>query len=194
MRQVASIPTWYRGVKYRSKLEARWALFFDFIDEPFEYESEGFDIDGEWYLPDFWLPSVRAWIEIKGVRQGHASHCEKLFRVCEHTKTFGVVFVGSPKHMLGSFVGCDSTSSHGGTYQDFFNCKIIRGDKKHAVQFGIEDRRPDRVFFTADFSESLDDVWRVDSLSEFFLEEIEKSRLQHAMEESVRHRFEQGQK
>jgi hypothetical protein len=33
---------------------------------PFEYEKEGFDLgDGIWYLPDFWLPSLKLWVEIK---------------------------------------------------------------------------------------------------------------------------------
>jgi hypothetical protein len=47
-------------------LEARWAVFFDSLGVPYEYEKEGFDLDGTPYLPDFWLPRQDTWIEIKG--------------------------------------------------------------------------------------------------------------------------------
>jgi hypothetical protein len=48
---IAAIPTIYKGVKYRSRLEARWAAFFDLLG--FEFEYEPFDL-GPW-SPDFLL-------------------------------------------------------------------------------------------------------------------------------------------
>jgi hypothetical protein len=51
------IETRYASVLFRSRLEARWAAFFDKLGEKWEYEPEGFDLDGQWYLPDFWLPT-----------------------------------------------------------------------------------------------------------------------------------------
>lgn len=62
---IRAIETEYRGWKFRSRLEARWAVFFDIAGIPFEYEPEGFAFDGVAYLPDFWLPKQQAWIEIK---------------------------------------------------------------------------------------------------------------------------------
>lgn len=44
-----SIQTIYRGIEYRSRLEARWAAFFDHIG--WEHTYEPFDGDG--YIPDF---------------------------------------------------------------------------------------------------------------------------------------------
>lgn len=60
------IPTIYKGYAMRSRLEARWAHFFDSLGISWEYEVEGFDL-GEygWYLPDFYLPQWKCWIEIK---------------------------------------------------------------------------------------------------------------------------------
>lgn len=55
------IPTTYRGVTYRSRVEARWAVFFEAMGWPAVYEQQGLDLDGVWYLPDFWLPNFR-WI------------------------------------------------------------------------------------------------------------------------------------
>jgi hypothetical protein len=63
---IKAIETVYNGCRFRSRLEARWAVFFDAMDLVWEYEKEGFDL-GEygWYLPDFWLPNQKLWIEIK---------------------------------------------------------------------------------------------------------------------------------
>ena len=62
-----SIPTTYNGTRFRSKLEASWAKFFDTHRMKWAYESEGFDFDGVWYLPDFWLPEIRTFVEVKGI-------------------------------------------------------------------------------------------------------------------------------
>jgi hypothetical protein len=43
------VATVYNGVQYRSRLEAKWACFFDLLGWPHEYEP--FDLDG--YIPDF---------------------------------------------------------------------------------------------------------------------------------------------
>jgi len=65
--KIKTINTIYNGYKFRSRLEARWAVFFDVLNIPYEYEKEGFDLDDVgWYLPDFWLPEQHYWIEIKG--------------------------------------------------------------------------------------------------------------------------------
>jgi hypothetical protein len=45
------IPTTYAGVQFRSRLEARWAAFFDALHWPWAYEA----IDLRGYLPDFLL-------------------------------------------------------------------------------------------------------------------------------------------
>lgn len=48
-----AIETQYKGYRFRSRLEARWAVFCDVLGLRYEYEPEGFDLDGTWYLPDF---------------------------------------------------------------------------------------------------------------------------------------------
>ena len=61
-----SIPTTYNGIHFRSKLEADYAMFFDHHRIVYAFEPEGFDLDGLWYLPDFWLPRLRTFVEVKG--------------------------------------------------------------------------------------------------------------------------------
>lgn len=60
------IETEYAGYKFRSRLEARWALYFDLCKIRWAYESEGFTLsDGQRYLPDFWLPDYNQFVEVK---------------------------------------------------------------------------------------------------------------------------------
>lgn len=77
---IKAIPTRYKGYHFRSRLEARFAVFLDALGEPWEYEPQGFEFpdlspiygndslfSGKvMYLPDFWLPRTEAWVEIKG--------------------------------------------------------------------------------------------------------------------------------
>lgn len=62
---IKSIPTKYNGYTFRSRLEARWAVFFDELKIEYEYEKEGYEIAGIKYLPDFWLKTVNMWAEVK---------------------------------------------------------------------------------------------------------------------------------
>lgn len=65
MPDLKPIQTAYKGHHFRSRLEARWAVFFDALGVKYEYEAEGYDLFGFWYLPDFWLPDVGVYVEIK---------------------------------------------------------------------------------------------------------------------------------
>lgn len=67
-----SIDTFYNGNYFRSRLEARWAYFFDALGLKYQYEPEGFKSNGNYYLPDFFLPdcflrkfSIGVYVEIK---------------------------------------------------------------------------------------------------------------------------------
>ncbi len=75
---IQAIETMYRGCKFRSRLEARWAIFFDALGIKWEYEKEGYIVGGFGrkddgtreggtpYLPDFYLPDLGTWVEVKG--------------------------------------------------------------------------------------------------------------------------------
>lgn len=56
---IKAIETEYRGYRFRSRLEARWAVFFDECGFRWEYEPQGYEVDGEMYLPDFLLHDVQ---------------------------------------------------------------------------------------------------------------------------------------
>ena len=71
-----AIETHYKGCRFRSRLEARWAVFFDALGIEWLYEPEGFEVTIPYnaagdtatyrYLPDFYLPKLKVWAEVKG--------------------------------------------------------------------------------------------------------------------------------
>lgn len=64
---IQAIQTRYLGYEFRSRLEARWACFFTALGIPWHYEPEGYDLEpGVRYLPDFYLPSIDTFFEVKG--------------------------------------------------------------------------------------------------------------------------------
>ena len=96
---IKPIETVYSGYKFRSRLEARWAVFFDACGVNWEYEPEGFDLgDGLWYLPDLLLHDVvlayeydgrsyeysisKLWVEVKGdMREIDAKNYSRLIKI-----------------------------------------------------------------------------------------------------------------
>lgn len=57
---IKAIETRYAGCRFRSRLEARWAVFFDQLEIEWQYEPQGFESpSGNRYLPDFYLPKLR---------------------------------------------------------------------------------------------------------------------------------------
>lgn len=73
MPNIQPIETYYRGYHFRSRLEARWAVFFDRVQIKYRYEDQGFEYADRpgaapvRYLPDFWLPDLNVFAEVKGV-------------------------------------------------------------------------------------------------------------------------------
>ena len=55
MSNVRPIETRYKSYQFRSRLEARWGVFFDRMGIPWEYEADGFRTSHGGYLPDFRL-------------------------------------------------------------------------------------------------------------------------------------------
>jgi hypothetical protein len=65
-----ALETSYAGCRFRSRLEARWAVFFDYIRAEWEYEPEGFKTRAGNYLPDFRITvcesvNMSLWVEVK---------------------------------------------------------------------------------------------------------------------------------
>lgn len=102
-----AIETSYKGYRFRSRLEARWAVFLDAIGAKWEYEPEGYQLPSGWYLPDFFIhyrddqperirhPGAGAFLEIKPIAP---TEIEKRLMVELSRATFhnGILAVGLP--------------------------------------------------------------------------------------------------
>ena len=63
---IKAIETAYKGYRFRSRLEARWAVYLDELGVEWKYEPEGYELDKAGrYLPDFYLPTSDSFIEVK---------------------------------------------------------------------------------------------------------------------------------
>ena len=89
--------TKYKGYNFRSRTEARWAVFFDAMDIKYWYEHEDVNLKYHGrYLPDFYLPdfSGGCYVEVKGVADDHSiAKCKEL---ALQNKTQVLFLVGPP--------------------------------------------------------------------------------------------------
>lgn len=95
-KRFRAITTRYKGYAFRSRLEARYAVYFDHLGIKWDYEPEGFELgNGLRYLPDFWLPELELWVEIKPSAPDCAG-IEKAKRLGEEHRAV-IIFCGPPR-------------------------------------------------------------------------------------------------
>ena len=100
MQTIKSIPTKYSGHTFRSRLEAKVAVFFDVLNLSWEYEPEGYDLPiNGWYLPDFLLKKNKKlkhdiWVECKG-KEPTIEEDNKLNELACATGILGGFFISS---------------------------------------------------------------------------------------------------
>lgn len=93
---IKAIQTKYKGYRFRSRLEARWAVFFDSLEINWEYENEGYVLqNGNYYLPDFWLPEYETYVECKA-QQLNDSEFEKAALLADQSKRQVLLAIGPP--------------------------------------------------------------------------------------------------
>lgn len=118
---IKAIETQYKNYRFRSRLEARWAVFLDTLGIEWEYEREGYDLGDPlgYYLPDFWLPFSTYYpnggyfLEIKG-QQPTDAELAKIATLAAGTGHSSWLFAGEPgkhqrytAHRSGNFFHTD---------------------------------------------------------------------------------------
>jgi len=138
MANIKPIETFYNGYRFRSRLEARWAVFFDEIGAKYEYEPEGFCINENiYYLPDFLLIAgknaggrtpERFYVEVKGTPTE-----EDGIKCSSFSEHFPLLIVGDIPFMHGDYYpsifglfNIDDEGYRVGCIRDSFN--YIDGD------------------------------------------------------------------
>lgn len=97
MGEIKPIETYYNGYRFRSRLEARWAVFFDSLGIVYEYEPQGFNIGhNERYLPDFYLPNLNYYIEVKGKNNHMLADMDKIEKFIMKNKTIVMILGNIP--------------------------------------------------------------------------------------------------
>lgn len=146
---IKPIETIYNGYRFRSRLEARWAVFFDAIGARYEYEPQGFEFDdGTRYLPDFYLPDCDRWIEVKGVMTDTDKHKIEMFRnyLEAHGKTVLVVVGAIPPETNDLLDYFYSTYPKADCFDVGFDFPYIPCVCPHCGRFGFEfDGRGGRI-------------------------------------------------
>jgi hypothetical protein len=134
-KDIKAIETEYKGYRFRSRLEARWAVFFDCLGIKWEYEVEGFDLhyNGK-YLPDFHLSLDGSFVEIKPMSpDGIDEALEKCAELSMALKKDVWLIMGSPdRHSATGFE--NGVVSFRGSVIEYFN-----GGIKRFCSFGHED-------------------------------------------------------
>lgn len=144
---IKAIETEYKGYRFRSRLEARWAVFFDACKVRWEYEPEGYDLGGGmYYLPDFLLHGVdgRAagdlYVEVKGKMA--PEDAEKIYRFSGIHEKDGCDVIDTPILVVAGIPDGDRTADIDGFCEDWgyngypeikggpypFNFETIDGD------------------------------------------------------------------
>lgn len=188
------IETIYNGYRFRSRLEARWAVFFDALGIKYEYEPEGFVLsDGTHYLPDFYLPQFDCYMEIKRKELDFSERKEAERKISDGMKTdtwAGIICYGDPyDHELRLFCQ-EYNDSSGGSYEG--NVVIgLMPDTQEPMLFAWSDTR-DRTFIST-FKKHKEILVKTDTNYEYLDNPYVTQRVIDAELKARQARFEHGE-
>lgn len=153
MNEIKAIETLYKGYRFRSRLEARWAVCFDSLGIRWEYEKQGYVVNDTPYLPDFWvpypfIPDAGFWIEIKPTEptQGEIDLVAGLVEMTGHR---GFLIAGQPwawEHTVYAFE--HHRNGKPKSIPITRNCLVLVRKPAHTLDYG--EGRADGDGFPAD--------------------------------------------
>lgn len=181
---IKPIETHYKGYRFRSRLEARWAVFFDSLKIEWQYEPEGFEINGKHYLPDFYLPEYKLYAEIKPCDQPQ-SVINLLQEFSNHNAI--ALFIGLPNDNPAMMFCTEADDGGGGSY----SCSNVHWMTDNGVPSLIEiyDSR-DRTFFVDNFIQELP---RFKNMADYGNSRWDIEGVEHAVISARSARFEHGE-
>lgn len=152
---IEALPTVYKGTTFRSALEASWAATLDSLGMTWEYEPETVTLpSGAKYLPDFRLPEIGTWLEVKGtgvprvekaIEFGKSLACDcpqiRGFKRCSCRWPGGeLVLIGNPPAAFNPFADEDHT------WTDWHYRAALRSARRHAGHPRWTSTRNSRVW------------------------------------------------
>jgi hypothetical protein len=208
-----AIQTKYNGHLFRSRLEARWAVWLDTLGIQFAYELQGFDLDGEAYLPDFWLafPSGTVWSQGTPALAGYwleikpsplTDNEEKLLsKLAQHTKHHALAFAGAA--WPGEFALYHASLQGGLSFAPPTLCPLCEGSGTSEYALPVEREWMGKQFRALQRNPcpcqtSANETWLDFGLHGFFCNVLDskpdQERLKAAFQRARSARFEHGER
>jgi len=135
--------TWYGKNWFRSKLEAKWAVFFDQLGLIWRYEPCKFDLGDGTYTPDFWIEDWHCYVEIK-FRSDKPWDSSRLRKLCKLKPERAVLLVtGQPslaKYEVRYFKRSDALDGTGHW--------VFGEGRKNQKAFYLAQKRRNPVYLT----------------------------------------------
>lgn len=191
---IKAVETVYKGYLFRSRLEARWAVFFDALGIQWEYEPEGLVLsDGSSYLPDFYLISFNCYFEVKraGIKETEEGK-RAVHKISDGVDTdtwAGLIAFGDPVDD-DFYLFCQETDDGGGgSYAGEVTIGISPDNGKPHL-FAYNDRR-DRVFLT-NFGDDYDYIpattteYGTYKYEDFVTQRARQARFEHGQTPNIR--------
>ena len=169
MTDIQTIPTKYKGIEFRSRLEARWAVFWNTLAIKYFYEYEEFQLSSGQYLPDFWLPEIEdyyapdleddwrevqgVWIELKG-RELTSTELTLAEELSEHTQR--MVYFMTPKVLEKPSYSFEGTQGSFMNYwaeresEDLYNLRIRTERSAKTSKTYLECWKPGEIRITGE--------------------------------------------
>ena len=170
-----ALDTHYDGHRFRSRAEARWAVFFNSFGVAYEYEPQGYCVNGEPYLPDFFLPELNLWLEVKGTTPTQREQT-LLKTLALETEMSAILAIGPPKN---------------GPSLMYFNPGIDDESFGRAAWYFAQDRNNESILWLCSEDYGWSCLHRADEASEKC--PTLGSRIKRAYEAAQQARFEHGQ-
>lgn len=149
MYRIKPQPVTYRGVTYRSTTEGSWAAFFDVMGIDYNYEEEWYRTKFGGYMPDFYLPYIDLYVEIKREFPDWMTirETDKLMDLCQKLSKRGIVLFGRPKPGQMAFL-IDGDGE--GSFHSISEVNVLGG----SLTFLRGDGRNKYIFFVAQVPKS----------------------------------------
>lgn len=161
-----ALPTTYGAVAFRSRTEARWAVFFDAMGIKWTYEDQGYKLDGgATYLPDFRVRVPAGeyfYVEVKPdnfdkFEVSNAAYLSKLHAFSRESGCRLLVVDGSPAFKPYDIVSgaLDSGSLHLAFWQDYdpyvriadaYWLQYVQTDKDGKMWINADERAIQKAF------------------------------------------------
>ena len=159
----SSIKTDYKGITFKSRLEAEIALMLDKLRINWQYEPKSFLLsNGHHYWPDFFLPELNTWIEGKGGWNRAKIQYEDYLLFCKEMKTELILIGNEFSHffsnsLINNFIDKDDETTdenlqlgHCSECGSWFFCgnvgifscrKCKSGDGDHDISFWMSNNQ-----------------------------------------------------